>query len=119
MRRVSTFGMAMLVVAAYAATAYAAPAPLGPVVVASPDTRLVVSVAGTGQAGSATWRFRVDRLDGTLAAETHDRTLAELFFNLADGQLDGFCAFALLALLVWLGRRGLRRRQDAQILSAP
>jgi hypothetical protein len=27
--------------------------------------------------------------------------------------------FALVALLVWLGRRGLRKRQDAQILSAP
>ena len=27
--------------------------------------------------------------------------------------------FALLALLVWLGRRGLRKRQDAQLLSAP
>ncbi len=27
--------------------------------------------------------------------------------------------FALLALLIWLGRRGLRRRQDAQLLSAP
>jgi hypothetical protein len=26
--------------------------------------------------------------------------------------------FALLALLVWLGRRGLRRRQEAEILSA-
>ena len=69
MRRVSTCGMAMLVVAACAATAHAAPAPLGPVVVASPDTRLVVSVAGTGQAGSATWRFRVDRLDGASKLE--------------------------------------------------
>ena len=27
--------------------------------------------------------------------------------------------FALLALLVWLGRRGLRKRQEAQLLSAP
>ena len=27
--------------------------------------------------------------------------------------------FALLALLIWLGRRGLRRRHEAQILSAP
>lgn len=27
--------------------------------------------------------------------------------------------FALLAVLVWLGRRGLRRRQDAELLSAP
>ena len=27
--------------------------------------------------------------------------------------------FALLALLVWLGRRGLRKRQEAELLSAP
>ena len=27
--------------------------------------------------------------------------------------------FALLAMLVWLGRRGLRKRQDAHLLSAP
>ena len=27
--------------------------------------------------------------------------------------------FALLALLIWLGRRGLRRRQEAELLSAP
>jgi hypothetical protein len=27
--------------------------------------------------------------------------------------------FALLGLLIWLGRRGIRRRQDAQLLSAP
>jgi hypothetical protein len=26
---------------------------------------------------------------------------------------------ALLALLAWLGRRGLRRHQDEQLLSAP
>ncbi len=69
MRRVGAIGTSLLTAAAFAATTHAAPAPLGPVVVASPDTHLVVSVAGTGQAGSATWRFRVDRLDGASKVE--------------------------------------------------
>ena len=58
---------AALAVAAHAAVA--APPPLGPVVVASPDAHLVVSVAGTGQAGAATWRLRVDRQDGASKIE--------------------------------------------------
>jgi alpha-glucosidase len=35
--------------------------PLGPVTIASPDRSLVASVAGTGQAGGATWRYRLEQ----------------------------------------------------------
>lgn len=35
--------------------------PLGPVTVASPDGTLRAVVAGTGQAGGATWRYRLDQ----------------------------------------------------------
>ena len=31
--------------------------------------------------------------DGALLAEAHDRALAELLLNLADGNVDGFGAF--------------------------
>ena len=36
---------------------------------------------------------------GALLAEAHDRPLAELFFDLADGQIDGLDAFAVLAVV--------------------
>ena len=38
----------------------------------------------------------VDRLDGALLAQPHDRALAELLFDLADGQFDGLGAFLLV-----------------------
>src|SRR5262245_9475341 len=41
----------------------------------------------------------VDRLDGAFFAEAHDRALAELLFNLADGQLDGLEPFAILTVV--------------------
>ena len=36
---------------------------------------------------------------GALLAEPHDRALAELLFDLADGQVDGLGAFAVLTLV--------------------
>ena len=53
------------------------------------DAERVVDADGAGRNG-------VDRLDGALLAEPHDRALAELLFDLADGQLDGLDAFAVL-----------------------
>ncbi len=47
------------------AAGWAAPAPLGPVTVASPDGALVVSIAGTGAPSAATWRYRLERQDAT------------------------------------------------------
>ena len=41
----------------------------------------------------------VDRLDGALLAEAHDRALAELLLDLADGQFDGLEPFAVLAVV--------------------
>jgi alpha-glucosidase len=35
--------------------------PLGPITIASPDRSLVATVAGTGQIGSATWRYRLEQ----------------------------------------------------------
>ena len=35
--------------------------PLGPITISSPDATLVATVAGTGQAGAATWRYRLDQ----------------------------------------------------------
>ena len=51
------------------AAGWAAPAPLGPVMVASPDGALVVSIAGTGAPSAATWRYRLERQDATPATE--------------------------------------------------
>ena len=39
---------------------------------------------------------------GALLAEPHDRALAELLFDLADGHLDGLGAFAFLTLVAGL-----------------
>jgi hypothetical protein len=52
-----------------AGAGWAAPAPLGPVTVASPDGALVVSIAGTGAPSAATWRYRLERRDATPATE--------------------------------------------------
>ena len=41
----------------------------------------------------------VDRLDRALLAQPHDRALAELLFDLADGQLDRLGALAVLAVV--------------------
>ncbi len=35
--------------------------PLGPITITSPDQTLVATVAGTGQLGAATWRYRLER----------------------------------------------------------
>jgi alpha-glucosidase len=35
--------------------------PLGPIAISSPDRSLVATVAGTGRAGSATWRYRLEQ----------------------------------------------------------
>ena len=57
----------------------------------------------------------IDR-DGVLLAQPHDRALAELFLDLADGEFDGFEAFAVLtvvcrrhsgSLIVGLGWNGI------------
>ena len=47
------------------------------------DAEGEVDADGAGRNG-------VDRLDGALLPEAHDGALAELFFDLADGKLDGF-----------------------------
>jgi hypothetical protein len=41
----------------------------------------------------------IDRLNGALLAEAHDRALAELLFDLADGQLHGLEPFLVLAIV--------------------
>ena len=53
------------------------------------DAERVVDADGAG-------RNRVDRLNGALLAEAHDRALAELLLDLADGQIDGLQAFLVL-----------------------
>ncbi len=35
--------------------------PLGPIVISSPDRTLVATIAGNGQPGAATWRYRLER----------------------------------------------------------
>src|SRR5262245_25361448 len=35
--------------------------PLGPITIVSPDRALIATVAGNGQPGAATWRYRLDR----------------------------------------------------------
>ena len=35
--------------------------PLGPITISSPDRSLIATVAGTGQAGAATWRYRLEQ----------------------------------------------------------
>jgi hypothetical protein len=42
-------------------------------------------------------------LNGALLAQAHDGTLAELFLNLADGQIHGLEPFAVLTLISFNG----------------
>ena len=42
---------------------------------------------------------RVDRLDRALLPQAHDRALAELLLDLADGQFDRLHAFLVLAIV--------------------
>ena len=49
------------------------------------------------------------RRDDVFLAEAHDRAFAELFLDLADGQLDGFEAFAVLTVVY---RRHSRSFED-------
>src|SRR5205823_340988 len=44
-------------------------------------------------------RNRVDRLNRALLAQAHDRSFAELLLDLADGQIDGLGALAILTLV--------------------
>ena len=50
-----------------------------------------------------------DRRDGVLLAQAHDRALAELLLDLADGQLDGLEAFAVVTVVY---RRHSRSFED-------
>jgi hypothetical protein len=50
-----------LVAGAAAAAQETRTPPLGPIAISSPDRSLVTTVAGTGQAGSATWRYRLEQ----------------------------------------------------------
>ena len=68
----------------------------------TPQTTAVVPVPSR-------WDDAVDRAGEILVAEATIVLYALVVIG----------PFALLALLVWLGRRGLRKRQDAQLLSAP
>ena len=56
------------------------------------DAERVVDADGAGG-------DRVDRLNGALLAEPHDRALAELLLDLPDGQFDGFHLFAVLTVV--------------------
>ena len=58
-----------------------------------PIAERVVDADGAGRDG-------LDRLDRALLAEPHDRALAELLLDLADGQLDRLHALAILAVFV-------------------
>jgi hypothetical protein len=51
-------------------------------------------------------RYGLDRLDGALLAKAHDRTLAELLFDLADRQFDGFPALAPVFAFLFVCGRG-------------
>ena len=46
------------------------------------------------------------RVDGILLAEAHDRALAELLLDLADGHLDGLETFAVVAFFYWRHANG-------------
>ena len=50
--------------------------------------------------------------DRTLLAKTHDRAFAELFFDLADGHVDSFCAF--FGEAVGIRHEGLRSASNAR-----
>src|SRR5206468_12659624 len=50
-------------------------------------------------------RNRVDRLDGAFLTKAHDRTLTELLFDLADRQVDGFGAFAIVTVVAGVDGR--------------
>jgi alpha-glucosidase len=39
--------------------------PLGPITISSPDRSLIATVAGNGQAGAATWRYRLEQQSAT------------------------------------------------------
>ncbi len=56
------------------------------------DAKRVVDADGAGGDG-------VDRLDGALLPEAHDRPLAELLLDLADGQVDRFQSFPIKAVV--------------------
>src|SRR5262249_42321477 len=58
------------------------------------DAQGVVDADGAGRNG-------VDRLDGALLSQAHDRALAKLLFDLADGQIHGPEAFAVLSFVEW------------------
>src|SRR3954451_1546699 len=68
----------------------------------TPQTAAVVPVPSR-------WDDAVDRAGEILVAEATIVLYALVVMG----------PFALLALLVWLGRRGLRKRQEAELLSAP
>ena len=57
------------------------------------DAEGVVDADGAG-------RDRVNRLDGALLTQSHDRALAELLLDLANGQLHGLEAFLVLTVVV-------------------
>src|SRR5262249_48652085 len=56
------------------------------------DAKRVIDADGAG--GN-----RVDRLNGALFAQPHDRPFAELLFDLANGQLNGFEPLAVLTIV--------------------
>src|SRR5204862_6595846 len=66
---------------------------------------------------------RVDRLDGALLAQAHDRAFAELLFDLADRQFDGFGAFAIVAVVAGINRghaaTPLASRSSASLKGSP
>jgi hypothetical protein len=58
----------------------------------SADAERVVDADRPGRNG-------VYRLDGAFLPESHDRALAELLFDLPDGELDGFGTLAVLTVI--------------------
>src|SRR5262249_4729120 len=56
------------------------------------DAEGVIDADGSG-------RNRLDRLDGPLLAQAHDRALAKLLLNLAEGNVDCFLTLAILTFV--------------------
>src|SRR4029453_15312802 len=58
------------------------------------NAKAIVEADGAG-------RDRRNHRDGVLLPEAHDRTLAELFLDLADGHLEGAGALAIVPIFNW------------------
>ena len=69
MRRIGWWIGTAVAVVLLATVTSAAPPPLGPVRIVSPDGQLVATIAGTGTPARATWRYRLERGDAAPVTE--------------------------------------------------